>query len=311
MEVSGNLAVSREISSLFGALRTGPPQHLGELALVPLLLDAPGPDAQLLEEGIRAEHTSVVEVSARGDVNSVRVHHSGPKLLLLVDGEEVTGAKQNRVFNASFLVPAGEPVEVPVSCVEARRWAHQSPAFEASERTMTSRSRARKLQRVSRSLMTRGAYDSNQSAVWEDVDDYLETTGVSSRTAALADGFRARARQVDADLSQIPHEPNQVGIAALHGRKLVSLDLFGSSSLYARAHAKVLRGVLAEVYEPTKAVDDPAGCVVQILRELSELPVARRPAPGEGDSLHGASEHYALGAVASEGSVYHVNAAAA
>ena len=39
------------------------------------------------------------------------------------------GAKQNRVFNLTILVPAQTELLVPVSCVEAGRWNHVSPEF--------------------------------------------------------------------------------------------------------------------------------------------------------------------------------------
>lgn len=40
----------------------------------------------------------------------------------LLDGEELVGAKQNRILNLSILVPGQTSLEIPVSCVEQSRW---------------------------------------------------------------------------------------------------------------------------------------------------------------------------------------------
>ncbi len=42
--------------------------------------------------------------------------------VLLLDGEELVGAKQNRILNLTVLVPAHQTIVIPVSCVEAGRW---------------------------------------------------------------------------------------------------------------------------------------------------------------------------------------------
>ena len=49
-------------------------------------------------------------------------------------GEEVLGAQQNRIFDATVLVAALSELEVPVACVEADRWDEfcESDAFDAS-----------------------------------------------------------------------------------------------------------------------------------------------------------------------------------
>ena len=110
-----------ELSALFSSIRFAPALRVVVLDVFPLLGDAGGPDADLLEEGLAQGLTSVEEVSEQGSVNQLRVSHRGQRPLLLIDGEQVLGAKQNRVFNASFLVPPNGVAVVPVSCVERGR----------------------------------------------------------------------------------------------------------------------------------------------------------------------------------------------
>jgi hypothetical protein len=90
------MSVAPELSGFLSRIRPGEPIDLGELSLVPLFADAEPVEAELLEEGLRSGHTTVTEVSAGGSVNEVRVEHSGVFPLLLIDGEQVVGARRGR-----------------------------------------------------------------------------------------------------------------------------------------------------------------------------------------------------------------------
>jgi hypothetical protein len=78
--------------------------------------------------------------------------------VLIVDGETLDGAKQNRVVNLTILVPAhGRPV-IPVSCAEAARWCARSRAFTSSPHTQFASGRARRMARASHSTVHRGEF---------------------------------------------------------------------------------------------------------------------------------------------------------
>ena len=303
--------LSPELVRFFGKIQPGAPVPLPSMSVVPLLLADEGPDAELLEEGIEAGHTSVSEVSDSGDVNSINVLHQGQRLLLLVDGEEITGAKQNRVVNASFLVPPGEPVVIPVSCVERGRWRYESRGFRSSGRTLSSSARGSKLSRVTRSVTSNGNYDADQGAVWRDVDQYLNATQTASSTAAFSDAAEQRQRAMEQWLEMLTPSGGQVGMAVVNGSSLVSLDLFGSSQLYRRAWKKIARGVLVEIYDRQPGNGDPRAVVTRALASVSRSAVIRKAAPGCGETLHGSSEGLVVGAVAHQGAVYHAMVAPA
>jgi hypothetical protein len=293
------------------SLVVGVPKVAGDLSLVPLLVGWPGVDADLLEEALARGSTTVTEVDEQGRVGTVRVKHGGPRLLLLVDGEQVVGAKQNRVLNASFLIPPGAAVDLPVSCVERGRWGYRSPGFQASEMTLAGSARAAKLRRVTRSVQAGGAYDADQGAVWRDVDAYLESTRVSSPTSAYLDAYASRAPEIERVSATLVPEPGQVGIAAVRGSTLVGIDLFGSPSLFARGWSKIVRGLLAEVSGGAGAPVDVAGIVRRCLAALAVAPIDLREAPGCGVTLHGSSGGFTVGGVARGADLYHLLVVAA
>jgi len=263
-------------------------------------------DADLLEEGVRSGQTLIKEVDEHGEVGSVSVTHGGKRPLLLVDGEQILGAKQNRIVNSSFVVFPGAPAAVPVSCVEQHRWRQETHTFSSSHSTITTRARAAKVRRVIGSVTTTGTYDANQSEVWRDVSTYLEQTHVGSPTSALEDGLRSRGVFVEQAIASIEPSPEQVGIAALLAGELLQLDVFGSRSLYRRGWRKIARGVLAEIHPYREGAEsDPVSAVAYVLDVAARLEVGRRSAPGGGETLAGASHLLSLAAACHQGVVYH------
>jgi hypothetical protein len=302
-----------DIASFFRRLRVGAPLPCGSVAVVPLL-EAGGTlnaDADLLEEALLCKQTTVTEVSEAGAVDRVLVRHGGTRPLLLLHGEEVVGAKQNRIFNASFVIAPGTTAEVPVSCVESGRWGYTSPGgFTTSSRTVTSSMRGSCAHRVTSSLARRGTYDANQGQVWSDVDQHLRRRRITSRTAAYADAADSQLAEVTALLDRLVPGPDWTGAAFLMGGRLMSLDVFGSAALFARALPKVVAGVVAELPETPESQQADAGLVERLVASIVTREFVRRPAAGGCETMHAEGDP-AVAAVAAGGFIYHLFAAPA
>ena len=92
------------------------------LAVIPLLAANPD-DLGLLTLEEAGDRVLVTEVSEAGSVPFLKVANGADRPLLLLDGEELIGAKQNRILNTTVLVAPHTEVTIPVSCVEQGRWA--------------------------------------------------------------------------------------------------------------------------------------------------------------------------------------------
>jgi hypothetical protein len=288
--------------------------RIGSDGYVPLFFEARAeeapPEADLLAESTALGRTVLREVGDGGEVNRIFVRHEGPRRLLLIDGEQLIGAKQNRVLNASFLVAPGQEIELPVSCVERGRWRYTTGDFVASDTTLSGTARSRKVSRVTRSVITGLGYDAEQRAVWRDVDEYLDSSRVVSLTSSLEDALSLRRGSTGAALDALGAQPQQVGVALVRAGKLLLVDAFASADLYARAHRKVLQGMLADALPGTA----PAGArraVKKALDELSGAAVHRQAAPGCGETLHCQTTHLSASALVDEGLLYHLVVAAA
>jgi hypothetical protein len=105
------------------------------LVLFPLLApDSGDPDYLNLEEALQEEAVVITEVDEGGHVLELKLISRSESKVLILDGEELKGAKQNRIVNATFLIGPKMEVVIPVSCVEHGRWSYQSLDFAAGEK---------------------------------------------------------------------------------------------------------------------------------------------------------------------------------
>ncbi|HIJ35860.1 MAG TPA: hypothetical protein HPP59_01105 [Deltaproteobacteria bacterium] len=151
-------------------LKVGRKQFYKNLAIYPLLSTyASGLEYLLLDEALRQDLMEVAEVSSHGSVPELKVVNKSPRMILILDGEELVGAKQNRIVNTTILVQGNTTIVIPVSCVEHGRWSYDSPRFHSQERMMSSNLRAMKSEQVSYSIRSSGEFRSDQGAIWDGI----------------------------------------------------------------------------------------------------------------------------------------------
>ena len=113
--------MERIINTVNG-IRVGEAKSFRNLTIFPLFGSGiKGGGYLTLDEALALKCSVVTEVSEGGSVPELKFVNSGDKPVFLLDGEELIGAKQNRILNLSILVPAGKTLIIPVSCVEAVR----------------------------------------------------------------------------------------------------------------------------------------------------------------------------------------------
>jgi hypothetical protein len=220
----------------------GLPLTFANLTMIPLLHRA-GQEATYvtLDEALATGHFRVTEVSDGGHVPELRVLNDLGTPVLLLDGEELVGAKQNRILNLSILAPAGADTKIPVSCVEAGRWGYRSRRFGSSDRAHHARGRAAKLRQVSDSMFASGTRRSDQHAVWDQLATSSAQFGVRSETAAMADLFEQRRTSIDEHVACLKPLEGQVGAIFSIDGKVVGMDLFDDPATCAKLLPKLVR----------------------------------------------------------------------
>ncbi|TME76742.1 MAG: TIGR02452 family protein, partial [Chloroflexi bacterium] len=174
------------------------------------------------------------EVDAQGAVSRLVVRNAGPLPVLIIDGDILLGLKQDRVLNTTILVPSQSTLEIPVSCVEAGRWRPRSATARRGDFSVSPGVRAAKLKSMILRTRASGKFDSDQLAIWKEVEKYVGSLGVQSETQAYSDIERQRRPQIDERLAQLKPADGQSGVLAAVGGKPISFDLFDKPSTLSR-----------------------------------------------------------------------------
>ncbi len=236
------------LTELLTGLRLTDPQRSKHIAVFPLFTALNhSPQYLTLVEALAQRLLTVTEVSVGGSVPELRVTNQAAQPVLLLDGEEVCGAKQNRVLNTSLLIPAGKPLDVPVSCTEQGRWSYVSPAFSTSGHVMHASLRGCKTRSVTKNLAADSGFASDQGEVWQGITEMACELAVGeSKTGALRDVFEAKQTDIDAALQSFPLLPQQRGILVLINGEPVGFDYVSLAPAFAQLHGKLVRSYVLD-----------------------------------------------------------------
>lgn len=233
----------------------GIPQHFGRLTVFPLAVDGtPGPEYLTMGEALDRELLTVTEISEGGSVPELKVRNDAELPVLILDGEELRGAKQNRVVNATLLLKEKSETIIPVSCTEHGRWHHVSPKFSDSDAVMPRQARAMKTRSVSEALKRSPVraksvhdYRSDQGGVWDQVEALHYRLETSSPTGAMSDAYDRVQGSLDEALACFPREQGQAGLLVYFGTAPMGLDLVSRPQVFERLHRRLLKSYVIDV----------------------------------------------------------------
>lgn len=296
------------VAECLSHVRLGEPRAYRNLSLFPLLGEGP-PEADylLLEEALARGCVRVTEVSEAGSVPELKLVNDCERPVLLLDGEELVGAKQNRILNLSVLVAAHTTTVIPVSCVEAGRWHHRSPAFASAGRTHYASGRAQKARSVSASLRTAGLPRSDQAAVWADIAGKSVRMGAHSETGAAAALYETHRGRLDDYLGAFAPVAGESGaLFAVNGR-VVGLELFDTPATLAKVLRRLVESYALDALDEGERPGEPARFDAErLLEQTGTAETERFPAVGLGEDLRLSGPGLTGGALALEGRVVHL-----
>lgn len=268
------------------------------------------PDYLTLDEALEGGHARVTEVSEGGRVPELRFVNESDHRILLLDGEELVGAKQNRTLNVSVMVGAKQTVVVPVTCVEQGRWSYRSPEFRAARHAHFARARAAKAAQVSESLRTRGSREADQGQVWEEISGRASRLGVISPTMAMDEIYEKHRSRVESYQRALPAAEAQAGAVFAIGGQVAGLDLLDSAVTLRKLWPKIVSSYAMDAIDRPEDGDDgteaPVDAVGAFLQAVTRAPVERFPAIGLGEDLRVAAPSLAGGALHVDECIVHM-----
>jgi hypothetical protein len=300
------------IAHTLAGLDLGPPQSYKNLAVFPLLarVDAT-PDYLTLDEALDAGAARISEVSESGSVPELSFVNGSTEKILLVDGEELVGARQNRILNLSILVGAGQTVVIPVSCVERGRWSYRSRHFGSAKRSLYANARAAKMRDVSMHMRASGSRASNQHRVWADIERKQEALRVDSPTEAMADLYDAHEKDVGSYETAFTAAPWQVGAVFAINGTVRGADMFDSAATFSKFLRKLIGSYALDAMEeqaPGHVETPTLEHVRAFLAQLEHAPETRYKALAEGEDVRLESPSAAAGALQVNGKTVHLAA---
>jgi predicted small secreted protein len=244
----------------FQRVETGAPAHFRNLTLLPLLrrnVESGDPGYLVLDEAIEQGYATLRELD-RGSVSEIELVNRAERPVLLVDGQELVGAKQNRVLNLTILAPAKSKLRIPVSCVEAGRWTGSSPYFKPAERVMYPAVRAVRAEHVTRSMRETGSRRSDQHAVWGHIALRMAHMQVHSDTEAMAEIFESHSVSIEEYVRAFQWQDGQAGIVFAIDSHPLGLDLFDHPLTLRKLFPALLRSYALDALNCGRETCEPA-----------------------------------------------------
>jgi hypothetical protein len=289
-------------------LEVGPPKSFANLTLYPLIGGGEqAPDYATLDEAIEQGWVQVREVSASGSVPELTVANKGDRAVFMMDGEELVGAKQNRVLNLTILAPAGKTIVIPVSCVEQGRWATRSVGMASSPNTLYSKARLAQMASISESYSRRGRPTSDQGALWDAIACEAASLGVASPTGAMRDIYAQHHRRVGDYERAFEAVDGQCGAIFAIGDRLVGLELFEHPDVLRKMLRKIVRSYALDAIQAGDSDTTPtAKAAGAFLAEVADGRIESFPAVGSGEDARISGRRVTGAALVADGRVVHL-----
>jgi hypothetical protein len=258
------------------------------IAVVPLFSGSKGKTGYItLKEAFGKKYIRISEVNSGGSVPELSVENNGDELIILVDGEELIGAKQNRIINTTILLEKKSKTVIPVSCTEAGRWSYTTPDFKDSDVLLNYEIRQAKTRSVSDSLNINRDYRSNQREVWDRIEKISSEVNVDSPTYAIKDVFNSVKNQTDDFIKNFPVEKGQNGLLVMVNGYAAGFDIFSLETAYEKIHTKLIKSYAVDAIRPLKnsAKTPDMQTAFDFLNEAKKSNQTRFKSKGLGDDI--------------------------
>ena len=291
--------------------KIGRKQSYRNLAVFPLLSGyAATLDYIILDEALTEDLVEVKEKGEEGSVPELEVVNKCPCMVLILDGEELVGAKQNRIVNTTILIQGKSTTVIPVSCVEQGRWAYESPRFSSQERLMTAQLRAMKADQVHRSIRTSADFRSDQGAIWDEISSKALRMEAPSPTMAMSEIYEKERSALADYVDHFRLAEMQVGAVFLINGRVVGLDSFGKPETFARVFKKLVESYALDAidWSETKGAGKALRSkVTSFLETAGTATVESRPSVGFGTDCRIESRNLNGFALAHEDQILHLS----
>ncbi len=273
-------------------VRIGDSLRCGGLTMFPLFGGMPlfndgGGTVDYIPAHVAMEQGAITvrEVSEAGSVSELLAENFGDRQVLFVEGEELRGAKQNRVLAGSVLVGARSNTTIPVFCTEHGRWVRGTGHFVTGSYCPPSLRHLLKEGRRDPALL-RARNRPSQVSLWREIRRRHQALDVLSRTDDMAAAIQTRRDNVEHLRMQFPCPSAASGIAIAIADQVV-LDVFDQATTLQAVWDRMVAGLALDVMEERGDGSQPSHeDVMTQLYAVRQLQFQQIPQVGLGEGYH-------------------------
>ncbi len=192
---------------------------------------------------MQADLITMTEVDQGGSVPELKLISKSGTPVLILEGEEVMGAKQNRIIVTTILVAEKGEVIIPVNCTERGRWSYNSPKFRDSGNISSFHLKREMKESVTDSLFIRKVHRADQIKTREKIcKSYFIGGFISDRPALPASALKKFCEDFIKNALRLEaHEFKSVGLGT--DVRMKGLNMLGSGLVY---NDELIHGALME-----------------------------------------------------------------
>ncbi len=279
----------KNIESLFENIKLARKQVFQNLTIFPLLGPNGGePNYLTLEQALEQNVVRITELDREGSVPELKLINSGEKNVLILEGEELVGAKQNRIVNSTFLIGGKTEVVIPVSCVEQGRWRYESNEFGTGKKMMHASLRRSHQEDVKFSLQSGRGYGSNQGRIWQDIAEKSTRMNVSTSTRAMGDMYESYETKLTEYLNHFQLIELQAGAVFAINGEVLGLECFGCHDTLKRFFDKIVKSYALDALDsidPENEKSVPPEKARNFMASIRKSQVEKHPSLGLGKNV--------------------------
>jgi hypothetical protein len=227
----------------------GKPITYKNLTIFPLNRNlSPNTEYMTLDQAMKKDWLTIREVGS-GEVNFVELKNTGNKVVFIMTGEMISGAKQDRMLRDDVLIPPkSDWLRVPVYCVEHGRWVSVSPSFKSSEYV------------VPNELRQRARITEDQSEVWDAIASSQDRLGIAPSTGTAMANYEDKDTKKEIAeytrcFGKAPQlADNTVGVCATTGNRIICVDIFANNNMLMKYWSKLLKSYIMDAMHESKSV---------------------------------------------------------
>jgi hypothetical protein len=229
------------LNNIFTNPRIGEPVFLRNLKVYPVHVENNnGLSLATVEETITAGDGYFRELDTP-EINKILFINRGNEPVLMLDGEEITGALQNRVIATSTIAKPNSNSRISVVCAEEGRW-DEIGGFKTGNYSYP------KL----RALLTKGRQTRSdvQKKIWQEIQRKMTVTKTRSATSSMHDIFDNLADEITRyveDFQTLNH--GTVGLIGTAGNRILGCDIFRNSNIYKKIEKKLIKSYALDALE--------------------------------------------------------------